>query len=167
MSRSPWMLSLVLCLWSSAPAAGNLIVIEDRGGASALPYYEDLGPEANGSVELEAFLDMTVAGAFPVRSDQLSPGREPGRPLDAPGLQPIFLVGDDPLSRRWLHERSPQLRQLQAVGLAVNVANAARLQEIRRWANDLPVLPISADDLALRLDLKHYPVLITPTAIQQ
>jgi integrating conjugative element protein (TIGR03765 family) len=79
----------------------------------------------------------------------------------------VFLVGDDQLSRSWLLQRRDQLQHLQAVGLAINVASEERLAEIRRWAGNLQVLPTPADDLAARLGLRHYPALLTPTAIQQ
>ncbi|HBO7318681.1 TPA: integrating conjugative element protein, partial [Pseudomonas aeruginosa] len=104
---------------------------------------------------------------FPVRSARLSPGQVQGRAINAPGLQPLFLVGDDTLSRTWLKERVDELRGLQAVGLAVNVASEARLTEIRAWGKGLQILPAPADDLVDRLGLRHYPALITSTAIQQ
>lgn len=158
--------ALLLSSWLAGASAGNLIVVEDRGGTSALPYYQDLEPE------LPAGNPSPVTGVhrvdvFPVRSAQLSPGTVQGRVIHAPGLQPLFLVGDDPLSRAWLLQRRDQLQQLQAVGLAINVASEERLAEIRRWAGDLQVLPAPADDLATRLGLRHYPVLLTPTAIRQ
>lgn len=161
-------LSLLLCsAWSLFVQASSLIVIEDRGGASALPYYQDLQPEPHANDIPPHSQVWRGSGAFPVRSTQLSPGTVQGRVINAPGLQPVFLVGDDQLSRAWLLQRREQLQQLQAVGLAINVASEQRLAEIRRWAGGLQVLPTPADDLAARLGLRHYPVLLTPTAIQQ
>lgn len=157
--------SLLIICWVAGASAGKLIVVEDRGGTSALPYYQDLEPEP--SAGSSSPVGVPGAGVFPVRSAQLSPGTVQGRVINAPGLQPVFLVGDDPLSRSWLLQRREQLQQLQAVGLAINVASEERLAEIRRWAGNLQVLPTPADDLAARLGLRHYPVLLTPTAIQQ
>ncbi len=79
----------------------------------------------------------------------------------------MFIVGDDSTSQAWLKQKLSVLQGMQAVGLAVNVSNAARLQEIRRWAPGLKVMPVPASDIAGRLGLKHYPVLITATALQQ
>lgn len=158
--------ALLLTSWVAGASAGNLIVVEDRGGATALPYYQDLEPEPlSGSSSPNT--GVRGSGAFPVRSAQLSPGTVQGRVINAPGLQPVFLVGDDQLSRSWLLQRREQLQQLQAVGLAINVASEERLAEIRRWAGGMQVLPTPADDLAARLGLRHYPVLLTSTAIQQ
>ncbi|RMS01287.1 hypothetical protein ALP73_01197, partial [Pseudomonas coronafaciens pv. garcae] len=42
-----------------------------------------------------------------------------------------------------------------------------RLAVVRRWLPDALVSPASGDELSQRLDLNHYPVLITPTAIEQ
>ncbi|WP_413817601.1 integrating conjugative element protein [Pseudomonas sp. MUP55] len=87
--------------------------------------------------------------------------------IDAPGLQPLFLVGDDEKSRKWLSQRRDQLQQLQAVGLVVNVASAERFAEIQRWAGNLQLVPAPSNDLAQRLGVQHYPLLITATTIQQ
>lgn len=166
MKQLPVVLALLLPL---ATQAATLIVVEDRGGASALPYYNRLNPEpepnqAQGQPPLPS---PSAALGFPVRSPRLSPGPVEGRVINAPGLQPFFLVGDDELSRRWLASRGETLRRLGAAGLAVNVPNAERLAAIRSWAQGLAISPVSGDDLASRLGLSHYPVLITPTALEQ
>lgn len=160
----------VLFLYLVTPVAVNassLIVVEDRGGVSALPYYQDLVPEP--TVQSAPLENMGVRGhgSFPVHSDQLVPGEAQGRVINAPGLQPLFLVGDDERSRAWLTQRREQLQQLHAVGLVVNVASAERFAEVQRWAGDLQVVPAPSNDLAQRLGIKHYPLLITATAIQQ
>lgn len=161
--------ALLLCSsWPLLSAhATSLVVVEDRGGVSALPYYQDLEPEPDESATPPQDIGVSTFGAFPVRSAELTPGAVQGRVINAPGLQPVFLVGDDELSRAWLLQRRDLLQPMQAVGLVVNVASAERLAEVRRWAGDLQVLPTPADDLAVRLGIRHYPVLLTPTAIQQ
>ncbi|WP_251961823.1 integrating conjugative element protein [Pseudomonas sp. Marseille-Q5299] len=160
-------LATLAVLAQAAIAAQNtvLTVIEDRGGSSALPYYQDLAPEPTASPPITA--GVRAGGAFPVITPELSPGQVQGRVINAGGLQPMFIVGDDPGSQAWLTQRLQQLQGLQAVGLAVNVSSAARLQEIRRWAPGLQVMPVPASDLAGRLGLRHYPVLITATTLQQ
>jgi integrating conjugative element protein (TIGR03765 family) len=59
------------------------------------------------------------------------------------------------------------LRELGAAGLVVNVDSSAELDELRRLAPGLTLSPVSADDLAQRLGVRHYPVLITATGIEQ
>nr|WP_244268542.1 integrating conjugative element protein [Xanthomonas axonopodis] len=107
------------------------------------------------------------AALLPARSTLLSPGPVDARPLDAPGLQPFFLVGDDPRSRAWLRQRHGMLRGLQAAGLVVNVESPQALDALRALAPGLALSPASGDDLARRLGLRHYPALLTATGIEQ
>lgn len=155
-------------VYSLAPqaSAGLLSVVEDRGGSSALPYYLDIAPEPTSPTPAGTDV-LRSGGAFPVITPELSPGPVQGRVINAAGLQPMFIVGDDPASQAWLKQTLPQLQGLQAVGLAVNVSSAARLEEIRRWASGVQVMPVPASDIAGRLGLQHYPVLITATTLQQ
>ncbi len=154
-----------LALPSNAEQHAVLKVVEDHGGSSALPYYQDIDPEPTHAPPV--LTGVRSGGAFPVATPELSPGPVQGRVINAAGLQPMFIVGDDPTSQAWLKQKLPQLQSLQAVGLAVNVSNAARLQEIRRWAPGLQLIPVPASDIAGRLGLQHYPVLITATTLQQ
>ncbi|GAA0846179.1 MULTISPECIES: integrating conjugative element protein [Burkholderiaceae] len=155
---------------TSAP----LIVVDDRGGVSALPYYQALNPQDAGSDAPPASAlaphignpTDAEAAMLPVRSARLSPGDEPRRVIRAPGLTPLFLVGDDDRSRAWLRQRQRALRDLQAVGLVVNVASPEALASLRRLAPGLMLSPVSGDDLAGRLGIRHYPVLITATGIE-
>jgi integrating conjugative element protein (TIGR03765 family) len=172
MKHRPVLLAVIGCL--SAPVlAAELIVVEDRGGDSALPYYQVLDstenrstPPAPRTVSPPRSPSEAEAALLPVRSTLLSPGDEPPRAIRAPGLAPIFLVGDDDLSRAWLQRRYAELRELRAVGLAVKVSSPAALDRLRRLVPDLTLSPVSGDDLAERLGLSHIPVLITATGIE-
>jgi len=155
-----------------------LIVVEDKGGASALPYYRALNPQdaqpgqpatphpAPQSTPRIGSPAEAEAAMLPVRSARLTPGDEPRRVIRAPGLTPLFLVGDDDRSRAWLKQRRADLQALRAVGLVVNVATPEALAPLRRLVPGLMLSPASGDDLAQRLGLKHYPVLITATGIE-
>lgn len=172
LSREPMnrLLNVMLLLGLIGPIVahgGTLIVVEDRGGVSALPYYQDLAPEPDTHATQPEDIGVRGVGSFPVRSDQLTPGQIQGRVINAPGLQPLFLVGDDESSRVWLSQRLEQLQHLNAVGLVVNVVNAERFAEVQRWGSGLQMVPAPSNDLAQRLGIKHYPLLITATAIQQ
>lgn len=104
---------------------------------------------------------------LPVHSARLTPGEVPRRALDLPGMVPLFLVGADTASLAWLVQRAPALKRLGANGLAVEVADAAALQRIQAIAPGLAIWPVNGDDIAERLELDHYPVLITPTGLEQ
>jgi integrating conjugative element protein (TIGR03765 family) len=82
-------------------------------------------------------------------------------------MVPLFLVGTDAASLAWLTQHAPALKQLGANGLAVEVPDTAALQRIQAVAPGLTIWPVSGDDIAERLELEHYPVLITPTELKQ
>ncbi len=181
------LLVITLGLWSATAAVAQtalqptrttasqpLIVVEDRGGISALPYYQALNPQDAGPAQPLSETPMprvdnptdAEAAMLPVRSARLTPGDEPRRVIRAPGLTALFLVGDDDRSRAWLRQRRAALQELRAVGLVVNVATPEALVALRRLAPGLMLSPISGDDLAQRLGIRHYPVLITATGIE-
>lgn len=166
------------CLAPLSACAGThrLIVVEDRGGASALPYYRALNllPEPNDlsrlplpSVPSVPMKPYGEANFLPVHSARLTPGPVRRRVIAAPGLRPLCLIGQDVRSRAWLKQRLPTLQALHVVGLVVQVASYADLEALRHLAPGVPLVPAPGDDLARRLNLHHYPVLITPTGIEQ
>jgi integrating conjugative element protein (TIGR03765 family) len=104
---------------------------------------------------------------LPVRSTLLSPGLVERRVLDVTGLPSFFLIGEDARSRNWLRQRLPALMKMNAVGLVVNVESKAALDSLRQAAAGLTLTPVSADELAQRLNLRHYPVLITASSVEQ
>ena len=168
--------AMVFILVSPAFAqSSSLIVVEDHRGVSALPYYEPLSPPPRQGDNFQPPVmpsapsdrRYTEVDMLPVRSERLSPGEVQRRVIQAPGLTPIFLIGDDDLSRAWLTERLSALRDRNAIGLVVNVETADALASLRQLAGGLMLAPVSGDDLAARLGLKHYPVLITATGIEQ
>ncbi|MEQ9745438.1 integrating conjugative element protein [Pectobacterium actinidiae] len=177
-SRIAAVYGLLLTITTVPPllhAAQPHIVVEDLGGVSALPYYEALSLQARSpdrprssiafpSVQINS---ATEADMLPVRSSKLTPGTVARRIIDAPGLQPFFLVGDDEASYTWLQRQGASLREHGAVGLVVNVETEDGLVRLRAAAPGLLLAPVAADDLAERLGLRHYPVLITSTGIEQ
>ncbi len=170
-------------------AISSLTIVADRGGVSALPYYRalHLQPRSNpstsrsmssnppnGTAAVPAGIEVVVPHALygeatllPVHSARLSPGSVTPRVIEAPGLTPFFLVGDDERSRAWLGRRLETLRSLHAIGFVVEVTSYAALEALRQLAGGLTLTPSSGDDLAARLTLRHYPVLVTATGIEQ
>ncbi len=172
------MTTLATCLFlPSLPMiaqADTLTVVADHGGTSALPYYEALNLQPRAGVTSPRIeIPRPTAKPFdetdmlPVRSMRLSPGDVARRVIEAPGLPPFFLVGDDERSRTWLRRRSLRLHELHAVGLVVNVTSAEALAALRALVPGLSLSPVAGDDLAERLGLHHYPVLITATGLEQ
>lgn len=84
-----------------------------------------------------------------------------------PGLRPVFLIGDDSLSRSWLKLRRARLKRLNALGLVVKLTSSQQLEALRQLGQGLQMIPASGNDLAVLLNLRHYPVLITATYVEQ
>lgn len=166
------MAGLSLAVHASSP----LIVVEDLGGASALPYYEALHLQPRGDaparspIPIPQQLPATPADEatmLPVHSTKLTPGNVARRVIEAPGLRPFVIVGDDDASRIWLQRHAVSLRARGAVGLVVNVETMQALERLRALAPGVPLAPVAGDELAERLGLRHYPALISATAIEQ
>lgn len=104
---------------------------------------------------------------LPVVTHNLHPGQQPRLALNLPGMTPLFLIGDDPLSTEWLRQHREALKNLHATGLVVNVTTLARLIALRAIAPELTLLPVSTDDMAKHLPITAYPVLITDKGLEQ
>jgi len=122
-------------------------------------------PDRAMQADLSAFADE--AWILPVRSSHLSPGQITSRALSMPGLRPFFLIGDDSQSLTWLRQRAAELQEMDAAGLAVEVADTEALARIRAAAPGITILPVNGNDIAARLQIEHYPVLITATSLEQ
>ncbi|MHC8308608.1 integrating conjugative element protein [Pseudomonas sp. GT1P32] len=107
------------------------------------------------------------AWILPVHSSHLSPGQITSRALSMPGMRPFFLIGEDPHSLAWLHQRAAKLQEMDAAGLAVEVADTEALTRIRAVAPGITILPVNGNDIATRLRIEHYPVLITASSLEQ
>ncbi|EBX8629387.1 integrating conjugative element protein [Salmonella enterica subsp. enterica] len=156
----------VLLLSLSCASHAALTVVADLGGESTATLFEAIAPsdDDNASSAQAIPLDSAV---FPIVSSHLHPGVVASRHLSLPGMTPLFILGDDPLSLHWLTQQQEKLKSLNATGLVVNVASKERLETLRREAGGLPLLPASGDDLAQRLKLSAYPVLITNSGLSQ
>lgn len=164
-------LSLPFVMFSGLCAA--MTVVADFGGIPAAPFYAGLAldpAEGNGARQTQPRPPTGPAGIedmLPVQS-QLTPGDVERKAVQLPMLPaPLFIVGDDARSIAWIERNQVTLQQMQAVGWAVNVSDKAALDRIRAVAPGLGVMPMQIDDFAARVGLKHYPVLITRTAVEQ
>lgn len=129
------------------------------------PIHNYIQPGRAMHADLSTFADNTWI--LPVRSSHLSPGQITSRALNMPGLRPFFLVGDDPQSLTWLRQRAAELQEMGAAGLAVEVADTEALARIRAAAPGITILPVNGNDIATRLQIENYPVLITATSLEQ
>ena len=171
MKRIPIACYFILLLVSFAQP--ELTVGGDLPSDFTRPHFQAARPPINNKIQpdramhadLSTFADE--AWILPIRSPHLSPGQITYRALNMPGLRPFFLVGDDPLSLTWLRQRAAELQEMGAAGLAVEVADNEALARIRAAAPGITILPVNGNDIATRLQILHYPVLITATSLEQ
>jgi integrating conjugative element protein (TIGR03765 family) len=163
MRRTP----LVLCFAASLPIAA-LLVIRDAGGEPIAPRNAQamqarVAPLVRPG--LTYGLGEPLKHYLPIRSPSLTPGPAEARRLTTRFLQPLFLVGSDPESLRWLAANRERLTQLHAVGMLVQAETMAEVQAVTAVAQGLPLLPASGEAFAAELRIPHYPVLITREGI--
>ena len=108
------LLMLLAGLPLASRAGEPLIVVEDRGGTSALPYYEALNLQPRAGSPARPPIPTPRAPAtpadeaamLPVRSAKLTPGTVARRVIEAPGLRPFVVIGDDYASLFLFHRRA-------------------------------------------------------------
>lgn len=151
------------------PAEAELNVIADLGGESAVRFYEALQPDETMVQAYPNSVPATLSerDILPIVSHRMTPGKVQSVQMNLPGMLPIFLVGTDNLSRNWLRENYLYLRKIGAMGLVVSVKTTQELDELRQLVPELTLMPTPGDDLASRLNLAHYPALLTAEGLSQ
>lgn len=163
-------LSVLIGLIFSLTSHAELNVVADLGGEDASPYFEAVNKQPGMSAPapvMQPPVRQGLAAMLPVVTPELSPGEVEARPLQLPGIGALFLVGDDALSRAWLKAHADALAERHAAGMIVSVESIDAVQELRELAPGVPLAPASGSALARRLQLQHYPVLITDTGLSQ
>lgn len=166
-------LTCYFILFLAPVAQAKPTVSRDPVGDVTQPHFQATGlpinnrAQADQAMHADLSTSTDVAWILPIRSSRLSPGSAKPRSLSMPGLQPFFLVGDDPQSLAWLRQRAAELQEMGAAGLAVEVADNDALARIRAAAPDITILPVNGNDIATRLQIEHYPVLITASSLEQ
>ncbi|HIH5818366.1 TPA: integrating conjugative element protein [Proteus mirabilis] len=160
---------LLFCAAGGSQAA--LTVVADYGGQPAAPFYDAINNAPNEWTAKPASRPlpsvMAPSMVLPVETLEMTPGEVDDRVLHLPGIGALYLVGDDPLSRAWLTQHAAQLNAMNAAGMVVNVKSETGLQALQALAQGGLLSPASGTDLAHRLQLSHYPVLITETGLTQ
>ena len=167
--RRFWLLGVLLF---PTLVAAELVVIHDNGATRPLAPLieviavdEPIDPRADASSP-----DLGVANIerlLPIRSPGLTPGKVEPQSTNRHFARPFFLIGSDPVSRRWLATHRGELLRIGAVGMLVQAETVNDLRAIAELAGGLPILPASATDIAEALGLSHYPVLISGKGIAQ
>ncbi|MGH8491072.1 MAG: PFL_4695 family integrating conjugative element protein [Gammaproteobacteria bacterium] len=162
----------VVGLLAAAGEAAALEVIHDGGGEPIGPYLARLvPPDAHAIRRIRApsarpDRAYSLKQYLPIRSPSLTPGPVEARQEPTRLMQPLFLVGADPESLRWLDANRERLKQLNAVGMLVQAETEAELKAVTEAAHGLPLIPASGEAFAQPLGLTHYPVLITREGVE-
>lgn len=186
MNRCKRWLPLLLMGFMYSPAQAELTVIYDSGETRPLapllrPLLGNREPVLSSDVPVPPAPSTLRAGTadvhtlLPVRSPGLSVGESTTsalnpavlRRLAAINPRPLFLVGADERSLRWLATHRDSLQRLGAVGLLIQAETVADVRRVADVAQGLPMTLASGSDLAAALGIQHYPVLITGDGLQQ
>ncbi len=155
---------LSLLLLISSMVSAEPIVIYDSGHTQPMVH-----PPSN--LQLKATPGKNHQVNFPrvpVVTPSISPGKVFSRSIHHPYLSnPIFIVGYDMISLRWLQEHKEKLKQNHAIGIVVNVQTEQQVNQLQQVAGGIQITPVSGTKVAKQLSLAHYPVLISSTLIEQ
>jgi integrating conjugative element protein (TIGR03765 family) len=114
------------------------------------------------SLKLKAPMDARL----PALSNA-SAGTVTKRKLDSVQFSdPIFIIGDDPLSRLWLKTHSKELEKIKALGFITNISDSNHLKELQKLTN-APLLPANVDDLLSLFHETHYPLMVVAGELWQ
>ena len=151
----------VALVFTTATAAP--VVIYDSGKTEPMSrYLAAIKTEAPRSrIRLPQTVNPSLEN-LPVRTPEMTPGTVSARRIDQPHLsRPLFLVGSDDRSKRWLEHYREKLIEAQAVGMIVNVETREELDELERIGKGLEMIAAPGGQLAKQLVLTHYPMLIS------
>lgn len=129
--------------------------------------------EAACKVEARQPVAFDQSAVYPVRSPSLRLGQVAERSRIGAemsrrvGMRPVFLIGDDPASHRWLAGNKEALAQMGATGVLVQVENRARFEAVAAIAPDLPIFAASGEPFAEELGIDAYPVLVNTDGAHQ
>lgn len=164
MKNARFLVMPIMLLTLSSHAELN--VLADLGGQSTQAIFDAVNRQDSPAVALSP-PGQGEPAMLPVTTPEMSPGAVSPRGLQLPGIGALFIVGDDDFSRTWLRHNVQRLAALRAVGLVVNVDSQDALEGLRSMASGMTLAPASGSDLARRLQLTHYPVLITDGGLTQ
>jgi integrating conjugative element protein (TIGR03765 family) len=149
-----------------------LVVLEDRGGVPIEKYI----PKKNSSRDRmnEAFRSRskydTPFVEYPIVSKSLTVGRvgsEEGKDIKTGAVtSPLFIIGDDDVSKQWLKNNSAMLKKKKAIGLVVNVRSNEQMNALQALVGQSVLLqPTNGDKLAQHLKIQHYPFYVDNSGV--
>ena len=80
---------------------------------------------------------------------------------------PLCVIGSDATSIQWLSQYRNQLKKLRAMCYLVQADNTDDLKRVAEVGKDIFIFPTSGKFLTETFGIKHYPVLISQSWIEQ
>ena len=161
---------LLLSLVELVPPAWCAVTVIDEFGptqplAPLLDVFGDREARPDQPASMQARRRSRCTAADPVARPV--PGVLQTRAISLPLTRPVFLMGADAESLRWLTDHHQQLVDIGAVGMLVQADTLDDLAAVAAAADGLSILPASASDIATALQISVYPVLISRDRIEQ
>jgi len=165
-------LSIIVMLMAIIPVSEALTVIYDSGNTEPMSQYlpQRFEQESTKQSHQSTLVQKQKISAYtlPITTPSLSPGVVTASPKALRYLQPpLFLVGSDARSKKWLIEKREQLIQLGAVGLLIQAKDKKDVETMLELAQGLSLVPASAEGFAAELGLTHYPILLSNQGWEQ
>jgi len=165
-------LPIIMVLMATISASEALTVIYDSGNTQPMRQYlpQRIEQEYTKQSRQSVLLNKQKLSAYvlPITTPSLSPGVVTASPKALRYLQqPLFLVGSDSRSKKWLIERREQLMQLGALGLLIQAKDKKDVEAMFVLAQGLRLVPASAEGFAAGLGLTHYPILLSNQGWEQ
>lgn len=107
---------------------------------------------------------QVLANMFPVEPERIKQVVLPGTRIlrEFPALpRPMFVIGNDNFSLKWLQTNKQELIRFQAAGMLTKVKDKEEYEAIKKLAAPLSLMPVSADALAAEMGAPGYPIMIT------
>lgn len=172
MKRKIIPLMFFMCALIGANTYASLPVIYDSGLtqpiAKYLPERTERKPISNKKKLALLSKKKVKPYTLPIKTPSMTLGDVTSTPKDLRYLQrPLFLVGSDTTSQRWLRDMREELLSIGAVGLLIEAQNTQDVALMKEIAGTLGLVPASAEGFARQVGLTHYPILISKQGWEQ
>lgn len=143
--------------------AGAIVIYDNTSISKSIQSFYEFVPPTQGTKLLPVpKLDSTrfSFSQFPVKTPAMTLGKVSEQPLKYSVPTPLCLVGSDKTSLKWLQVNYQYLTKIATTCLLVEVATKQQFTSIQKNYPNIDFVAVSASDIAVQLNLKHYPVLI-------
>ena len=161
--RKATMMALNILLLHVTMANNKLTVLHDYGNTT--PLVIQVTPIKHSSPQQAL---SSIGDIYRVSTPKMTVGKiEPHKIQSIKGFsQPVFVVGCDRTSKKWLRFYAHRLKQLHAVGYVVNCSGKLAFLKLKGDL-DLPLMTVNGAGIYQRFKFSHYPFLITSDYLSQ